>query len=108
MNEHYFSKTANVTDEYDVKCYELLPKYLDTNDTTDEQELFNRLAMEKNWDAIPDILKRRILAVDQIVLDKYADCFDYNVFNDFIMCIKRRRNLELIFPTSLTPTSDPE
>lgn len=84
-----------MTDEYDVKCYELLPKYFDMDDTTDEQELFNRLAMEQDWDSIPEALKQRILAVDKIVLERYADWFNYNVFNDYIKCIKHRQEIEI-------------
>ena len=83
-----------MTDAYDVKCYELLPKYFDMDDTTDEQELFNRLGMEKEWDTIPEDLKQRILAVDNIVLERYADWFDYNVFNEYIKCIKNRQQIE--------------
>lgn len=79
---------------YDVKCYELLPKYFDMDDTTDEQELFNRLGMEKEWDSIPETLKQRILAVDKIVLENYADWFNYNVFNDYIRTIRKRLEIE--------------
>lgn len=94
LTDQYTSKGATMTDEYDVKCYELLPKYFDTNDTTDEQELFNRLAMERDWDSLPEALKQRILAVDKIVLERYADWFDYNVFNDYLKCIRHRWELE--------------
>lgn len=94
LTDQYTSKGATMTDEYDVKCYELLPKYFDMDDTTDEQELFNRLAMEQDWDSIPEALKQRILAVDKIVLERYADWFNYNVFNDYIKCIKHRQEIE--------------
>jgi hypothetical protein len=94
LTDQYTSKGATMTDEYDVKCYELLPKYFDMDDTTDEQELFNRLAMERDWDSLPEALKQRILAVDKIVLERYADWFNYNVFNDYIKCIKHRQEIE--------------
>ncbi len=103
LTDQFVSKGDNMVVEYEVKCYELLPKYFDMDDTTDEQELFNRLAMEKEWDTIPEALKQRILAVDKIVLERYADWFDYNVFNDYIKCIKQRQELENVEAVAVPP-----
>ncbi|HCM15456.1 MAG TPA: hypothetical protein DHW79_05865, partial [Candidatus Cloacimonas sp.] len=41
-----------------------------------------------------EAFKQRILAVDKIVLQRYADWFDYNVFNSYIKCIRHRQELE--------------
>jgi hypothetical protein len=91
LSSQYTSKGAyNMVDEYDVYCYELILKYFETDDSTDEQEMFSRLSMDKEWDSIPEPFQQRILAVDKIVLEKYADWFNYNVFNDYIACIKAR------------------
>ncbi len=80
--------------EHCVKCYEYILDYFEKDDSTDEQEMFSRLGMEKDWDSIPLPLKQRILAVDRIVLEKYADYFDYNVFNAYIKTIKARVAIE--------------
>lgn len=77
----------------DVKQYEYIIDYFETDDTTDEQEMFNRLGMEEEWDSISEAFKQRILAVDKIVLERYADWFDYNVFNKYIKCIRKRQEL---------------
>lgn len=91
LSNQYTSKGVNnMVDEYDVFCYELILKYFETDDSTDEQEMFSRLIMDKEWDTIPEPFKQRILAVDRVVLEKYADWFNYNVFNDYIACIKAR------------------
>jgi hypothetical protein len=81
--------------DYDVKCYEYIIDYFEHDDSTDEQEMFSRLRFEQEWDSIPEPFKQRILAVDRVVLEKYADWFNYNVFNDYIKCIKRRQELEV-------------
>lgn len=97
LSDQYVSKgDANMVVEYDVYCYELILKYFDTDDTTDEQEMLSRLLMDKEWDTISQPLKQRILAVDKAVLDKYAEWFNYNVFNDYIACIKARLKSEAI------------
>ena len=80
--------------EHCVRCYEYIIDYFENDDTTDEQEMFSRLGFEEEWDTIPEAFKQRILAVDKIVLQRYADWFDYNVFNSYIKCIKNRQELE--------------
>jgi len=91
LSHQYTSKGANMAiTDYDVKCYEYIIDYFETDDSCDELEMFSRLSFEKEWDSIPEPLKQRILAVDKIVLEKYADWFNYNVFNDYIACIKAR------------------
>ena len=80
--------------DYDVKCYEYIIDYFEHDDSTDEQEMFSRLRFEQEWDSIPEPFKQRILAVDKIVLQRYADWFDYNVFNSYIKCIRHRQELE--------------
>ena len=96
LTQQYTSKEANnMVGEIDVRQYEYILDYFANDDSTDEQEMFSRLIMDKEWDSIPEPFKQRILAVDRIVLEKYADWFDYNVFNDYIKCIKRRQELEV-------------
>ena len=80
--------------EYSVRCYEYIIDYFENDDSTDEQEMFSRLGFEEEWDTIPEAFKQRILAVDKIVLERYADWFDYNVFNSYIKCIRHRQELE--------------
>ena len=80
--------------EIEVRQYEYIIDYFEDDDSTDEQEMFNRLGMEEEWDTIPEAFKQRILAVDKIVLQRYADWFDYNVFNSYIKCIRHRQELE--------------
>lgn len=80
--------------EHCVRCYEYIIDYFEDDDSTDEQEMFSRLRFEEEWDTIPEAFKQRILAVDKIVLERYADWFDYNVFNSYIKCIKQRQELE--------------
>ena len=82
-----------VTD-YEVKNYEYIIDYLETDDSTDIQEIYSRQTFEKEWDGIPDHLKKRILAVDKIVLERYADWFDYQLFKDYIKMIRHRLHLE--------------
>lgn len=95
LTDQYTSKgVSNMVVELEVKQYEYIIDYFETDDSTDEQEMFNRLGMEEEWDGIPEALKQRILAVDKIVLERYADLFDYNVFNKYIKCIRKRQELE--------------
>ncbi|HHV37847.1 MAG TPA: hypothetical protein GXX77_08475 [Candidatus Cloacimonetes bacterium] len=82
-----------VTD-YEVKKYEYIIDYFETDDSTDIQEIYNREGMEKEWDTIPEHLKKRILAVDAIVLEHHADDFDYQIFKDYIKLIRNRQNIE--------------
>lgn len=83
-----------MTTDIDVRQYEYIIDYFEDDDSTDELEMFNRLGMEEEWDSIPEDLKQRILAVDKIVLERYADWFDYNVFNEYIKTIRHRQKLE--------------
>jgi hypothetical protein len=76
------------------KCYEYIIDYFEDDDTTDKKEMFSCLDFEKEWDSIPEDLKQRILAIVKIVLERYADWFDYNVFNEYIKCIRHRQKLE--------------
>lgn len=94
LTDQFTAKGAKMIVEYEVKCYEYILDYFAEDDSTDEQEMFARLGMEKEWDTIPKAFKQRILAVDKTVLEKYADRFDYNVFNTYIKTIKRRQELE--------------
>ena len=95
LTNQYISKGADMAiTDYDVKCYELILKYFETDDSCDELEMFSRLRFEEEWAAIPEPLKQRILAVDKLVLDKYVDYFDYNVFNEYIKAIRSRQQLE--------------
>ena len=92
LSDQYVSKgDTNMVVEYEVKCYEYILDYFDTDDTTDEQEIISRLMMEKEWDTIPEDFKKRILAVDKIVIDKYADWFDYWLFKEYIRVIRARQ-----------------
>lgn len=95
LTDQYTSKgDKNMTTEYEVKKYEYIIDYLETDDSTDIQEIYNREGMEKEWETIPEHLKKRILAVDAIVLDHYADYFDYQIFKDYIKMIRNRQNIE--------------
>jgi len=95
LSDQYVSKgVSRMTTDIDVRQYEYIIDYFEGDDSTDELEMFNRLGMEEEWDTIPEAFKQRILAVDKIVLQRYADWFDYNVFNSYIKCIKQRQELE--------------
>ena len=83
-----------MVDYIDVKQYEYILDYFEDDDATDEQEMFSRFRFEREWDTIEESIKQRILAVDKIVLEKYAGWFNYNVFNDYIKCIKNRQKIE--------------
>jgi hypothetical protein len=95
LSDQYVSKgVSRMTTDIDVRQYEYIIDYFEDDDSTDELEMFNRLGMEEEWDTIPEAFKQRILAVDKIVLERYADWFDYNVFNSYIKCIRHRQELE--------------
>ena len=80
--------------EYDVKCYEYILDYLETDDSTDEIEILSRIIIDKEWDSISPDLKNRILAVDKIVLEKYADYFSYDLWKVYLALIKARVDSE--------------
>jgi len=81
-----------VVTEYDVRCYEYILDYLETDDPTDEIEILCRLLYDNYWDEIEPELKKRILAVDKIVVEKYADLFSYPLWKEYIAKIRRRIN----------------
>ncbi|MCK9557335.1 MAG: hypothetical protein PHO85_03990 [Candidatus Cloacimonetes bacterium] len=101
LTDQYTSKgVSKMVAEIEVRQYEYIIDYFEGDDATDELEMFNRLGMEEEWDTIPEDFKQRILAVDKIVLERYADWFNYNVFNKYIECIRHRQELE----AAKTPT----
>jgi len=81
-----------VVTEYDVRCYEYILDYLKTDDSTDEIEILCRLLFDEHWDEIEPGLKKRILAVDKIVLEKYAELFSYPLWKEYIAKIGARIN----------------
>lgn len=85
-------KGNKMVTEYDVRCYEYILDYLETDDSTDEIEILCRLFYDKYWDEIEPELKKRILAVDKIVLEKYADLFSYPLWQEYIAKIRGRIN----------------
>lgn len=78
--------------EYEVQCYEYILDYLAEDDPTDELEVISRLRFEDNWGEIPEELKQRILAVDKVVVEKYAETFSYPLWKEYIAKIKARLN----------------
>lgn len=78
----------------DVKDYEDIIEYFETDDDADELEIVSRLSMEDDWETATPELKERILAVDRIVLERFADWFEYDLFKRYIATIKRRLELE--------------
>lgn len=92
-NKIYKGEKMIVT-EYDVRCYEYILDYLEEDDPTDELEVISRLRFEKNWDEITEELKQRILAVDKVVVEKYAGNFNYPLWQEYIAKIKARINDE--------------
>ncbi len=84
----------NMVDELDVQHYEDIIDYFEWDDDTDIQEIYSRQRFEEEWETIPEELKQRILAVDNLVLERYQDWFDYNVFIDYIKMIKNRQRIE--------------
>ncbi|MDD3536180.1 MAG: hypothetical protein PHC50_08560 [Candidatus Cloacimonetes bacterium] len=94
LTDQYTSKGVKMVGEHCVKQYEYIIDYLKDDDSTDIQEIYNREGMEEEWDSIPEPLKQRILAVDKIVLERYADYFDYQIFKDYIKMIRARLQME--------------
>jgi len=45
--------------------------------------------MEKEWNSIPDELKKRILSVDKVILYNYASKFNYSLYKQFIAVLKK-------------------
>ncbi len=80
--------------EYEVRCYEYILDYLAEDDPSDELEVISRLRFEDNWEEITEELKQRILAVDKVVVEKYADNFSYPLRQEYISKIKARLNGE--------------
>jgi hypothetical protein len=78
----------------DVKDYEDIIEYFETDDDADELEIVSRLSMEDDWETATPELKERILAVDRIVLERYADLYDDPLTKRYIATIKRRLELE--------------
>lgn len=78
----------------DVEDYEDIIDYFETDSDLDELEIVSRLSMEDDWDTATPELKQRILAVDNLVLERYADWFEYDLFKRYIATIKRRLQLE--------------
>lgn len=94
LTNNHIRKGIKMVTEYDVKCYEDIIDYLEWQDGTDELEIVSRLAFEKEWESIPPELKKRIIKVDKIVLEHYADWYDDYLFKRYVKCIKRRLELE--------------
>lgn len=78
----------------DVKDYEDIIDYFEWQDGSDELEIVARLRFEREWDTIAPELKERILAVDRIVLERYADLYDDDLTKRYIDTIKKRLELE--------------
>ncbi|MDD3535942.1 MAG: hypothetical protein PHC50_07350 [Candidatus Cloacimonetes bacterium] len=94
LSDQFTSKGAKMVGNHCVKNYEYIIDYLETDDSTDIQEIYSRQRFEEEWDSIPEPLKQRILAVDKIVLERYADWFDYQLFKDYIKMIRNRLQIE--------------
>ncbi|HRS50778.1 MAG TPA: hypothetical protein P5222_08780 [Candidatus Cloacimonadota bacterium] len=90
LTNNLIRKGIKMVTEYDVKCYEDIIDYLEWQDGTDELEIVSRLEFEKEWDSITTELKLRIMKVDKIVLDRYADWHDDYLFKRYIDTIKAR------------------
>jgi len=78
----------------DVKDYEDIIDYFEWQDGSDELEIVARLRFEREWDTIAPELKERILAVDRIVMERYADLYDDDLTKRYIDTIKKRLELE--------------
>ena len=85
---------GNMIGKVDVEDYEDIIDYFETDSDLDELEIVSRLSMEDDWDTATPELKQRILAVDSLVLERYADWFEYDLFKRYIATIKRRLQLE--------------
>jgi len=86
----HVKKGAKMVDELDVKHYEYIIDYFKNDDSCDELEMFSRLRFDEEWEGIPEHLKKRILAVDKIVLERFHSILDYPTFNKYIACIRAR------------------
>ena len=78
----------------DVIGYERIIEYFETDSDLDEVEIVSRLSMDKEWNTATPELKQRILAVDKIVLERFADWFEYPLFKRYIACINARLEAE--------------
>lgn len=78
----------------DVKDYEDIIDYFEWQDGSDELEIVARLRFEREWDTIAPELKERILAVDRIVLERFADLYEDDLTKRYIDTIKKRLELE--------------
>ncbi|HPB19029.1 MAG TPA: hypothetical protein PLL35_04185 [Candidatus Cloacimonas sp.] len=72
------------TTESIVKQYEDILDYLSVQDDAHGFEVVSRLQIEEEWEDLPENYKQRILAVDKIVLEKYADLFSYPLWKEYI------------------------
>ena len=106
LTNNLIRKGIKMVTEYDVKCYEDIIDYLEWRDGTDELEIVSRLEFEKEWDSITTELKLRIMKVDKIVLDRYADWHDDYLFKRYIDTIKARLERHSgLDPESTQPTT---
>jgi hypothetical protein len=80
--------------KHDVISYERIIRYFERDDDADELEIVSRLSMEDDWETATPELKERILAVDRIVLERFADWFEYDLFKRYIATIRRRLEIE--------------
>ncbi|HQO18649.1 MAG TPA: hypothetical protein PLJ85_05670 [Candidatus Cloacimonas sp.] len=80
------------TTESIVKQYEDILDYLSVQDDAHGFEVVSRLQIEEEWEDLPENYKQRILAVDKIVLEKYADLFSYPLWKEYIAKIGARIN----------------
>jgi hypothetical protein len=78
----------------DVKDYEDIIDYFEWQDGSDELEIVARLRFEREWDTIAPELKERILAVDRIVLERFADLYEDDLTKRYIATIRRRLEIE--------------
>jgi len=77
-------------EEKDVTHYERILEFFRDFDALYEEEVFRRLQFEDEWNMIPEQLKKRILAVDEIVMRNYAEKFKYIVMGAYIRKIGKR------------------
>ena len=80
------------TTESIVKQYEDILDYLSVQDDAHGFEVVSRLQIEEEWEDLPANYKQRILEVDKIVLEKYADLFSYPLWQEYIAKIGARIN----------------
>lgn len=79
--------------ESDIRCYELIGKYFEYDDPMLMTTMISRLELEQNWDDIPDEFKKRILAIDGEVQQKYRRWYNCDVFNKYMATIYQRLKL---------------